>query len=229
MAATPYEYDAMGHLTRETLALAEDATVENSPIIEWAYGAESTEEGVFSLTTTTHYNAAGQPIASTQKQLISQLSSTLKGKMISVSKRGLTSMQWSVYNEATKRTRHSTVPTSGITAEAVTVNGFVLSQKDAACNVSHQANALNQYTMLSVDDITDFIPSYDAAGNQPRVKTSTGIWAISYDAENSPTDFTKVDSSDSTSIHCEYDHMGRRTTKKVTTNCRESRLAINHF
>ena len=31
MAATLYEYNAMGHLTRETLALAEDATVENSP------------------------------------------------------------------------------------------------------------------------------------------------------------------------------------------------------
>ncbi len=44
MAATLYECDAMGHLTRETLALAEDTTVENSPVTEWTYGAESTAE-----------------------------------------------------------------------------------------------------------------------------------------------------------------------------------------
>lgn len=29
--------------------------------------------------------------------------------------------------------------------------------------------------MLSVDDLSDFIPNYDADGNQTRVKTSTGI------------------------------------------------------
>ena len=91
-------------------------------------------------------------------------------------------------------------------------------QENAEEITSYQSNALNQYTMLSVDDITDFIPSYDEAGNQTRVKTTTGIWAVSYDAENRPTDFTKIDSSGSTSIHCEYDYMGRRATKKVTTN-----------
>ena len=85
--------------------------------------------------------------------------------------------------------------------------------------IGYQANALNQYAMLSVDDIADFIPSYDAAGNQTRVKTSTGIWAISYDAENRPTDFTSqaVDGT-ITTVHCEYDYMGRRATKQVTTN-----------
>ena len=122
------------------------------------------------------------------------------------------------YNEATKRVQYSAAPTSTITAEAVTVGGFALSQKKTVEITDYQANALNQYAMLSVDDITDFLPPYDAAGNQTRVKTSTGIWSISYDAENRPTDFTKVDSSGSTSIHCEYDHMGRRATKTVTVN-----------
>ena len=126
-------------------------------------------------------------------------------------------MQWSVYNEATKRAQYSTVPTSSITAEAVTVDGFALSQEKTVEITDYQANALNQYAMLSVDDITDFIPPYDAAGNQTRVKTSTGIWSISYDAENRPTDFTSqaVDGS-ITTVHCEYDYMGRRTTKMVT-------------
>ena len=90
MAPTLYEYGAMGHLLRETLALAEEPDAGNSPVTEYAYGAESTEEGVLSLTTTTRYNAAGQPLTSTQKQLISQLSPTLESKVISVSERGLT-------------------------------------------------------------------------------------------------------------------------------------------
>jgi hypothetical protein len=51
-----------------------------------------------------------------------------------------------------------------------------------------------------VDDLSDFIPDYAADGNQTRVKTSTGIWAISYDTENQPTDFTRVDSSGSTTL-----------------------------
>ena len=91
-------------------------------------------------------------------------------------------------------------------------------QENAEEITSYQSNALNQYTLLSVDDITDFIPDYDADGNQTRVQTSTGIWAISYDAENRPTDFTRVDSSGTTTVHCEYDYMGRRATKQVTTN-----------
>ena len=148
-----------------------------------------------------------------------------------VSERGLTSMQWSVYNEATKRTQYSTVPTSSITAETVTVDGFALSQKDTAgittiasrqytaSGIIHTQTDGRGNATTTVTDIAGRTTSVtDAAGNQTRVKTSTDIWAISYDAENRPTDFTKVDSSGSTSIHCEYDHMGRRATKTVTVN-----------
>jgi len=81
----------------------------------------------------------------------------------------------------------------------------------------YTANNLNQYTALTVDGDVDFQPEYDADGNQCRVKTSTGIWAISYDAENRPTDFTSQAADGTiTSVHCEYDYMGRRTTKMVT-------------
>jgi hypothetical protein len=40
------------------------------------------------------YNADGQPLSSVQKQLISQLSPTLKSKSVFVSERGLTSTRW---------------------------------------------------------------------------------------------------------------------------------------
>ena len=51
-----------------------------------------------------------------QKQIISQLSPSLAEKVISIDERGLTSADWVVYNNGTKRTRYSSVPTSDITA-----------------------------------------------------------------------------------------------------------------
>ena len=94
-------------------------------------GVESLADGVYS-TTTTRYNAAGQPFTSVQKQLISELSPTLEGKSVLVSERGLTSTQWTVYSGGTKRVQYSTAPGSSITAEPVTVSGVALSQKDTA-------------------------------------------------------------------------------------------------
>ena len=67
-----------------------------------------------------------------QKQLISQLSPTQESKSVFVSERGLTSTQWTEYSENTKRIKCSAVPTSDITAETVTVDGFALTQKDTA-------------------------------------------------------------------------------------------------
>ena len=131
-AATLYEYDAMGNVVKQTLALAEQPSPENSPITETSFGAESLEDGVYSITTTTRYNAAGQPLSSVQKQLISQLSPTLESKSVFVSERGLTSTQWTEYSAGTKRLQYSTVPGSAITAETVTVDGVVRSQKDTA-------------------------------------------------------------------------------------------------
>ena len=91
-------------------------------------------------------------------------------------------------------------------------------EADAAV-VEYAANELNQYTALAVDGVTDFQPEYDADGNQTRVKTSTGIWAISYDTENRPTDFTSMAADNTiTTVHCEYDSMGRRAIKRVMVN-----------
>ena len=59
-----------------------------------------------------------------------KLNQLLESKVISVNERGLTSTQWGVYNTDTKRIRYSSVPTSNITAETVTVSGFAVSQKD---------------------------------------------------------------------------------------------------
>ena len=84
-------------------------------------------------------------------------------------------------------------------------------QEAAESATSYESNQLNQYTAIG-----DFEPSYDDAGNQTKVKTSTGIWSVVYNAENRPTSFTNADSG--TIVECTYDYMGRRASKKVTVN-----------
>ena len=84
-------------------------------------------------------------------------------------------------------------------------------QEAAETVTAYATNSLNQYTAIG-----DFVPTFDDAGNQTLVKTSSGIWAVTYDAENRPTLFSNADSS--TTVECTYDYMGRRATKKVTVN-----------
>ncbi len=75
----------------------------------------------------------------------------------------------------------------------------------------YNANNLNQYTAID-----EFVPTYDADGNQTKIQTSTGIWNVTYNALNRPVLFTSADGA--TSVECSYDYMGRRCTKKVTVN-----------
>ncbi len=108
----------------------------------------------------------------------------------------------------------------------------------------YDANNLNQYTSIQTGEETAFVPTFDADGNQTKVKTSTGIWNVVYNAENRPVTFT---SDDGTKIvECTYDkapegpegdwtnaarlpegrgavgrlrvNMGRRHTRKITVN-----------
>ena len=83
-----------------------------------------------------------------QKQLISQLSPTQESKSVFVSERGLTSTQLTEYSENTKRIKCSAVPTSDITAETVTVDGFALTQKDTAGVVTTATRSYTASGML---------------------------------------------------------------------------------
>ena len=81
---------------------------------------------------------------------------------------------------------------------------------------SYLSNNLNQYTSIDPEEEPAFIPTYDADGNQTRVRTTTGIWDVVYNAENRPVRFS---SSDGTLvIECTYDYMGRRTHKILKRN-----------
>ncbi|HCL32122.1 MAG TPA: hypothetical protein DHW50_00500, partial [Akkermansia sp.] len=82
-------------------------------------------------------------------------------------------------------------------------------------DLSYESNRLNQYTDIAGGK-EDFTPVYDADGNQTRIRTSTGIWEVSYDANDRPVVFTSQDGR--TSITCGYDYRGRRFEKKVVIN-----------
>ena len=81
--------------------------------------------------------------------------------------------------------------------------------------ISYQANRLNQYSEV-IKATASFEPAYDPDGNQTRIKTSTGIWEVSYDANDRPVTFTSQDKR--TVIECGYDYQGRRFSKKITVN-----------
>ena len=82
---------------------------------------------------------------------------------------------------------------------------------------AYTANELNQYTSIeqSIPDSSlspreqPFVPTYDADGNQTLVKTSTGIWTVTYNAENRPVKFESEDGG--TTEACAYGSMGRRS------------------
>ena len=127
-----FEYDSFGNQVKQTLALIDTPTKDNSPVDEMTYSVESAEDGVYSVTTQTRYNAAGEPLSATQKQLISQLSTTLASKSVSIDVRGNTSVNWTEFTAPTKVTSFSTIPTSNITAESIRIDGFTISQKNHA-------------------------------------------------------------------------------------------------
>ncbi len=81
--------------------------------------------------------------------------------------------------------------------------------------ISYEANRLNQYTDIAKGE-EEFKPVYDADGNQTRIKTSTGTWEVTYDANDRPVVFTSQDGR--TVVTCGYDYQGRRFEKKVTNN-----------
>ena len=150
-APTLFEYDSFGNVSKQTLALTDAPTKDNSPVVEIAHSVESAEDGVYSVNMQTRYNAEGEPLVTTQKQLISQLSATLASKNIAVDERGNSRTDWSVYTAPSKVTSYSTVPTSNITAESISIDNFTLSQKDYAGIVTIASRAYTATGMVLVN------------------------------------------------------------------------------
>ena len=92
---------------------------------------------------------------------------------------------------------------------------------DLGTNRTYTANALNQYTSISNSALSAslreiFTPAFDLDGNQTLVRTSTGDWSVTYNAENRPVLWTRA--SDGTTIEMLFDRMGRRVEYIETAN-----------
>lgn len=215
MAPTLYEYDSFGNVTKQTLALVEDSGPINSPVQKSSYSVENTDEGVFQVTVMTRYNAQGAPLTSIRKQLISVMSSVLVSKSVSINERNLTSTEWEEYAENTKRIQKSVVPDSNITAEAVIVDGIVLSQKDHA-GVTFTAS--RRYTATGM-----ILTQTDARGNTTTTQTDiAGRKVLVTDAVGNGTGYmygqpfdqpTTVTDSLGNTVNYRYDHRGRKVAE----------------
>ena len=78
----------------------------------------------------------------------------------------------------------------------------------------YETDELNRYAGIVRNGGEAFTPQYDADGNQTLVKTPTGIWEVTYNAENRPVKFESEDRG--TTVECAYNSMGRSFEKKVT-------------
>ncbi|MBQ3548762.1 MAG: RHS repeat protein, partial [Oscillospiraceae bacterium] len=211
-AATLFEYDSFGNMVKQTLALSNTPTKDNSPVSEVAYAVESAEDGVYSVTTQTRYNVAGEPLSTTQKQLISRLSGTLSSKNISIDVRGNSSVSWSEYTAPAKVTSFSTIPTSNITAEVVAMDGFTLSQKDHASIITTASRSYTAtgMTLVQVDGRNNATTSItDIAGRTISVTDAANATTTTvYDAlHDHPAVVT--DAMGHTSCY-KYDALGRK-------------------
>ena len=91
-------------------------------------------------------------------------------------------------------------------ANDVSYNYDDIGNRTTAEGKTYTANNLNQY--IAIDDFT---PQYDADGNQTLIKTSTGIWSVTYNAENRPIRWQSGD----TVITMSFDRMGRRVEMRT--------------
>ena len=88
-----------------------------------------------------------------------------------------------------------------IAADEVSYAYDDIGNRTTAEGKTYTANNLNQYTAID-----DFTPQYDADGNQTLIKTETGVWSVTYNAENRPIRWQSGD----TVITMAFDRMGRR-------------------
>ena len=211
-APTLYEYDTFGNVVKQIIALSDTPTKDNSPVVEMAHSIESIDDGIYSVITLTRYNAEGTALNTTQKQLISELSVILASKSISTDVRGNISVNWSEYTAASKVTSFNTIPTSDITADSISIDGFTISQKN---HVGISTTASRSYTatgmtMVQVDGRGNASTiSTDLAGHSISMKDASGaITSTIYDfVHNQPSIVT--DALGNTSCY-KYDLRGRK-------------------
>ena len=136
-------------------------------------------------------------------------------RKISISERGLTSTQWSAYNTGTKRTFYLNIPTSTIMAETITVDGFIVSQKDNAGITSNasRAYATNGMTVTNTDGRGNTtITTTDIAGRTILVTDADGNSTGTIYSTCCDNPATVTDAQGNTRCY-RYDERGRKVAE----------------
>lgn len=159
LAPTTYAYDSMGNQVQQTQLLdsSSPADATKNVIVKQARSYQKLDDGVYQVLTSERNNAEGEWLTSVQQTLVSQLSPILASKRISVDERDHVSTSWTEYGVGTKRKNYQQIPTSNITAETITIDGFTTSQTD---NVGITTTASRRYLEKGVE-----LKSTDGRGN----------------------------------------------------------------
>ena len=88
-------------------------------------------------------------------------------------------------------------------------NAFNFAFDEIGNQTQFACNATNETTIEG-----GFVPEYDTDGNATLIKTATGTWSVSYNAENRPARFECAGTQ--TVVEMNYDYLGRRFEKKIT-------------
>ena len=77
--------------------------------------------------------------------------------------------------------------------------GNRITSTDLTTNRTYTANSLNQYSAITTSDLglqtSSFEPQFDDDSNQTLIQTSTGIWSVQYNGENSLIPWENVSNS----------------------------------
>ena len=140
-----------------------------------------------------------------------------------------------IHNISIAKSRGSSSPTTEYAYQYDDIGNRITSF-DLGTNCTYTANNLNQYTSISnfcgslpfvalaEEGAAIFTPQFDD-GNQTLIKTSTGIWQVTYNGENRPVLWENVstnsltpNSSTPSLLSMSYDRMGRRVEYLETVN-----------
>lgn len=217
-APTLYDYDAMGTLIRQTVKLADIPTPQNSRLTEWATSFRETEDGIYLTKTETTYTPEGQPILTSQSELVTLTSPLLAKKTVITDARGNETATWTEYGAPTKRIQKIQIPASDTIAETTGIDGFAVSEKDhAGITVTHarsytehgihltDTDARGNATVTKQDLAGRIVQVTDAAGNSTTTAydPATAQPALVTDALGNTACFS-------------YDHRGRKTAEYGT-------------
>lgn len=219
MAPTLYAYDAFGNRTRAIVALEDEPTILNSRITDYAYVAESREDGIYRLVSITSYTSSGTPVLQKQAALLSALSSVLAGKTVMTDPRGHDTVEWTEYGGGSVRLQKKTVPGVGSVSLTRVVDGFTTAVTgfDGATarrqrtymetGITYADTDVRGNVFTAVCDIAGrIISGTDAAGN-----TTTYAYAQPFDL---PTCVTNALGKTACSV---YDIRGRKEAEWGTT------------